>query len=67
MPPAAYAVQGIDMKDVRKDELPNVQGGADLVGTVADTLPYPVPDPTTATTLDGSLLPPTLPQKHVET
>ena len=67
MPPATYAWQGVDMKDVSKDELSNVQGGADLVGTVADTLPCPVPNPTTATTLDGSLLPPTLPQKHVET
>ena len=55
------------MKEVRKDELPEVQGGAQLVGIVIDTLPQPVATTTPGAIEDGALQPPTLPQKHVET
>jgi hypothetical protein len=53
------------MKEVRKEDLPGVQGGSDLTATFGDTLPYPVvPMPTAIA--DSSQLPPTLPEKHVE-
>ena len=55
------------MKEVRKEDLPDVHGGADLVGTVGDTLPFPVTPLPTTTISDSSTLPPTLPEKHVET
>jgi hypothetical protein len=59
--------RSITMKEVRKEELDRVQGGAELAGTVGDTLPFPVvPLPGTPIS-DTTTLAPTLPQKHVET
>jgi len=54
------------MKEVRKEDLSNVQGGSEQAGTLVDTLPYQGPAPTAMTISDGPLLPPTLPQKQVE-
>ena len=55
------------MKEVLKEELSGVHGGAELAGTVGDTLPFPVVPLPPVTISDSSTLPPTLPQKHVET
>jgi len=54
------------MKEVRKEDLSNVQGGSEQAGTLVDTLPYQGPAPTAMTISDGPLLPPALPQKQVE-
>jgi hypothetical protein len=55
------------MKEVRKEDLPSVHGGAEEAGTVVDTSPYPTPDPAPSGIAGDPLSPPTLPQKHVET
>ena len=55
------------MKEVRKEDLPGIHGGAELAGMVGDTLPFPIAPLPTETICDSSTLPPTLPEKHVET
>jgi len=55
------------MKEVRKEDLPGVHGGAEVTGTVGDTLPFPVVPLPPVTISDSTTLAPTLPEKHVET
>ena len=53
------------MKPLKDDDLAVVHGGAESTATSSTTLPEPAPSAPMAW-VDGSPLPPTLPQKHVE-
>ena len=55
------------MKEVRKEQLPDIQGGSEQ-SLISPVIIIPSPTPLPPSTIDeGPLLPPTLPQKHVET